>query len=378
MVPFTLESPRSIAFGEGIIRTLGSAAGAAGSRVLVLSGQRWLEASGWKHKIRAFLAGFPTEFACVPPGEPSTESLTTLREQVRRAAPQMIIAIGGGTVLDSAKALSVLLTVEDSVDGLLEGVEGSREVPGPGVPWVAVPTTAGTGAEVTKNAVVKSRRAGAKRSMRSVHLLASRVLVDPELTAGLPLQVTGTSGLDALTQLLEAYVSRRSVPPVRALIRSAFLPLLDSLNILAAGHEDRAARSDAAYGALVSGIALANAGLGAAHGFAAGIGGAYDIPHGLICAVFLPHVLAANAEVIREAAAELADGRQGGADPVEWLAGQARSLLAAFGLPGDLRAHGIPAERVPELARLSAGASMRGNPVDLTEEDKQRILARVI
>ncbi len=211
-----------------------------------------------------------------------------------------------------------------------------------------------------------------------MRLLAAAVIVDPRLTEDLPPSVTGTSGLDALTQLVESYVSRRSTPPVRALVASAFPPMLEALRRLAASPADAAARSDAAYGSLVSGIALANAGLGAAHGFAAGIGGAYEIPHGLLCAVFLPHVLETNAREIREPIGELVRGGRVEGDPVEWLAAEAKSLLTAFGLPRDLRGFDIPKSRIPELARLSAGSSMRGNPRELGEEEKQRLLSLVI
>jgi alcohol dehydrogenase class IV len=378
MVPFTLEAPRSIAFGEGTLSALPSALGGQGRRVLVLSGSRWFDGSGWKRRLGEILSPFRVEFLSCPPGEPSTDSLGALRDAARAQAPEAIVAVGGGSVLDTAKALSFLLTVPGPVDSYLEGVPGMREIATPGIPWIAVPTTAGTGAEATKNSVVRAPSLGVKRSMRSVHLLASSVIVDPRLTEGLPAAVTGTSGLDALTQLVEAYVSRKSTPPVRALVRSAFLPMVDALRRLSVDLSDAAARSDAAYGALVSGIALANAGLGAAHGFAAGIGGAYDIPHGLICAVCLPHVLAVNAPAIRDAAAELAGVRAGSGDPVEWLAGEAKSLLGAFGLPGGLKRFDIPASRIPELARLSAGSSMRGNPVELTDAQKEGILSLVV
>jgi alcohol dehydrogenase class IV len=378
MVPFTLEAPRSIAFGEGALDGLPAAVGAPGRRVLLLSGSRWFEGSGWKRRFDELLRGHRVEHAVCPPGEPSTETLSELRTEIGRGPPQTIVAVGGGSVLDTAKALSALLVCPGTVESYLEGVPGTREVPAGGVPWIGVPTTAGTGAEVTKNAVLRAPSLGVKRSMRSLHLLAAAVIVDPRLSEDLPRSVTGTSGLDALTQLVEAYVSRRSTPPVRTLIASAFLPMLDALLRLAADISDRTARSDAAYGALVSGIALANAGLGAAHGFAAGVGGAYDIPHGLLCAVFLPHVLQANAREIREALRELARGREDGGDPVEWLSRQCAGLLEAFGLPRDLRRFGIPKSRIPELARLSSGSSMRGNPRELDAAEKERLLGLVI
>ncbi len=378
MVPFTLEAPRSIVFGDGALAGLPAAVGAPGRRILILSGSRWFEGSGWKRRMEELLKGYGVEHAQCPAGEPSTVSVTALRRDIGRQLPQAIVAVGGGSVLDSAKALSALLVYPGPVTDYLEGVEGGREIPAGGIPWIGIPTTAGTGAEATKNAVLRAPTLGVKRSMRSVHLLAAAVIVDPRLSQDLPPSVTGTSGLDALTQLIEAYVSRKSTPPIRALIESAFLPMLDAVGRLAADPTDKAARSDAAYGALVSGIALANAGLGAAHGLAAGVGGAYDIPHGLLCAVFLPHVLEANAAEVRGAIAELVKGREAGGDPVEWLARQCAGLLDAFGLPRDLTRFAIPTSRIPELARLSSGSSMRGNPRELSQSEKERLLSRVM
>ena len=162
---------------------------------------------------------------------------------------------------------------------------------GPGVPWIALPTTAGTGAEVTKNAVLKSKELGAKKSLRSPYLLATCALVDPELAVGAPLGLSGIAGMDALTQLVEAFVSKKPAPIPRALAGEAFPGMLRALKRIPQDPDDLQARTAAAYGAMVSGIALANSGLGAAHGFASGLGGLYDVPHGMICALFIRPVL---------------------------------------------------------------------------------------
>jgi alcohol dehydrogenase class IV len=236
-----------------------------------------------------------------------------------------------------------------------------------------VPTTAGTGAEVTKNAVVKMNEHGVKRSMRSPYLLAHAVIVDPSLTVSLPLRVTGTSGLDALTQLVESYVSRGSSPPVMSLVEGAFPLMLEALDRIWRDPQDLTQREKASYGALISGIALANAGLGAAHGFAAALGGSYDIPHGLACAVMLPHVLEANAEVIGQRIDKLM-----GDDGVTRLADSVRRSLSAYDLPADLRSYHIPAESLADLAEKSSGSSMRGNPRDIGLSERCEILARVI
>ncbi len=221
----------------------------------------------------------------------------------------------------------------------------------------------------------------AKRSMRSAHLLAHAVCVDPALTTSLPLGVTGTSGLDALTQLVEAYVTRGSTPPVRSLVEGAMPGMLEALARLPGAPTDTTLRSMACYGSLMSGIALANAGLGAAHGFAAAVGGMFDVPHGLACAVFLPHVLRANAATISQPLERLlrdVPGRSAQTGPVEWLGAEVTRLLGLYGLPSDLRAYGIPKDSLDVLAERSSGSSMRGNPRELSMEERKRILSLVI
>jgi alcohol dehydrogenase class IV len=384
MVPFSLETPRAIHFGVGALQKLAVLASGvlpARARILLVTGRRWLADSPIASAVREALGRFVLETYPCPAGEPSTASLEAACRVAALFRPDAIVAVGGGSVMDTAKALSALARYPGPVERFLEGVEGATEVPGPCLPWIAVPTTAGTGAEVTKNSVVRSEALGVKRSMRSSHLLAAAVIVDPALTLSLPPEVTGTSGLDALTQLTEAFVTRIPNPLVNAMVEGAFAPMLDALGGLARFPADVDLRAKASYGALVSGIALANAGLGAAHGFAGAVGGAFDVPHGLACAVFLPLVLEANAPVIRPGLARLAATHPGfprDADPVSWLAAEVRGLLAAYGLPSDLRGRGIPLARIPELAEKASGSSMRGNPRELPRQERLDILSRVI
>jgi alcohol dehydrogenase class IV len=382
MPGFMVEFPASIHFGAGSLERLGEVAAKNGPRALLLSGARWLASSGWMTDISRLLSGLDLQVLACAEGEPSTESLASSLEMAQGFSPSVILAIGGGSVLDTAKALSALLQHGGPAQRFLEGVAGSVEVPGPGVPWIAVPTTAGTGAEATKNAVIRATDLGVKRSMRSAYLIARAVIVDPRLTCSLPPRVTGISGLDALTQLVEAYVTLKSNPFVRSLIHGAFGPMITALERLVREPQDIEMRSAASYGALISGIALANAGLGAAHGFAAALGGMFGVPHGLACAVSLPHVLDANADVIREPVARLASaihGRRGpAADPVRWLADKVREILKGFGLPPDLRDFNIPAERITEIAEKSSGSSMNGNPKQLSLAERERLLAKII
>ena len=377
MLPFTLELPRSIAFGSGTVSRLSSCARELGTRLVVLSGSRWLAGSSWNETVAQALGGCLVEQVRCAPGEPTVSSVA---EAVRAAAefrPDAIVAVGGGSVMDTAKAVSALVRYPGSAERFLEGLSGAVAIPGACVPWIAVPTTAGTGAEATKNAVIRVESAGVKRSMRSRFLLAHAAIVDPELTLSLPASVTGTSGLDAFTQLVEAYVSRAATPPVRSLVEGAFDGMWEALNGLGASPGDLPLREKASYGSLVSGIALANSGLGAAHGFAAAVGGMFEVPHGLACAVFLPAVLHANRDVIGSDLARLVGGtrgREAAKDPVGWLASECRRLLSAYGLPTDLRGFSIPPQRAAELAEKASGSSMRGNPRDLSMEERQEIL----
>ena len=380
MIPFSLEMPRAITFGPGALHKLRETVRELGTRVVLVSGSGWLRSSPWEAAIDQGLAGCEVHRYSCPAAEPSVSSVNAAAAEAEAFRPQVMVAVGGGTVIDTTKALSALVRYPGSAERFLEGLPGAAAVPGPCLPWIAVPTTSGTGAEATKNAVIKSESTGVKRSMRSRHLLAHVVLVDPELTLSLPRGVTGTSGLDAFTQLVEAYVSRSTTPPVRSLVEGAFPLMWEALNGLSQSPAELALREMASYGALMSGVALANAGLGAAHGFAAAVGGAFDVPHGLACAVFLPHVLEANRDAIAADIGRLVGGSHGPEaqrDPIGWLAAEAARFLDAYGLPADLRGFGIPEARVAELAEKSSGSSMRGNPRDLSMKERIDILARV-
>jgi len=381
MIPFSLEMPRAIHFGREALRKLPETVREIGARVMIVSGGGWLRSSPWEAAIERGLEGCVVHRFSCPPAEPSVQSVDAAAAAAAAFQPDVLVAVGGGSVMDTTKALSALVKFPGTVERFLEGLPGTAPVPGPGLPWIAVPTTAGTGAEATKNAVIKSTAAGVKRSMRSRHLLAQAVIVDPEITLSLPPGVTGTSGLDAFTQLVEAYVSRSTTPPVRSLVEGAFPLMWDALDGLSRSPRNVELREKASYGALVSGIALANAGLGAAHGFAAAVGGMFDVPHGLACAVFLPHVLAANRDVIARDIGKLvgaSHGREAARDPVGWLASEAARFLGAYGLPADLRGFAIPGDRVGELAEKSTGSSMRGNPRDLSMKERTEILSRVV
>ncbi|MBN1837525.1 MAG: iron-containing alcohol dehydrogenase [Spirochaetales bacterium] len=403
---FRIDQPQSIHFGPGSREEIPGLVRGLGRRVVLLTGRSWFPGSEWEGAFGELLKGFQVQPLACPGGEPETETVASLLEQARAFAPDAILAVGGGSVLDTAKVLSGLLPLRagargEAIEDYLEGVGKGLQVPGPGTPWIAVPTTAGTGAEVTKNAVLKAPALQAKKSLRSPHILATSVVVDPQLAVGCPLRVTGITGMDALTQLVESFVSRKAAPVPRAWARDAFPGMLAALLRLPEDLADLETRSAAAYGALASGFALANSGLGAAHGFASGIGGVYDIPHGLLCALFIRPVLRANSEVIRkdlallrasvrerrelfegitrlpDALAAVLRGEAAQPDPeeaVDWLVGTVDALFGMYGLPRDLGGYPVDPGRVSELAKRSSGSSMSGNPRELPQEERERII----
>jgi alcohol dehydrogenase class IV len=374
---FTYLQPRKIEFGPGSRGALPGLLALYGRRVLLLSGSRWFQHSGWRQRFSVLLEDFDVHNLTCPPGEPTCEGIAPLLSAAAAIDAQVILAVGGGSVLDSAKVVSGLLGRDEAVEDYLETVSDEpRTLTAPGLPWIAVPTTAGTGAEATKNAVLKSKALGLKRSFRSEHLVASSIVVDPELAVGSPPGLTAASGMDALVQLVESFVSRKAAPIPRALSLQAFPVLLAALKKLPADFNDLEARTGAAFGALASGLALANSGLGAAHGFASGLGGMFDIPHGLICALFFPPVLRANADLIRGDCALLcrAAGCPASQDPVEWLGGEIDRLFDLYALPRDLKSFAVPEDSVEEIARRSSGSSMSGNPRELTIRERAEMI----
>ncbi len=349
--------------------------------MLLLTGSLWLQNSGWEDRLKDILHAHELIIMRCEPGEPTVTGVNSIRAKAEQFDVSAIVAVGGGSVLDTAKALSALLPLREGVEQYIVGTGSGKTLSGPGIPWIAVPTTSGTGTEVTKNAVIKSEEKKSKKSMRSVHLIARYAVIDPELTMELPHELTGIVGLDALTQLIEAFVSKKRQPFPMALARAAFPQMLHALQKLAGSPDDVEARTEAAYGALTSGMALANSGLGAAHGFASSLGGLFDIPHGLICAVFLKPVLDFNAEAIRDLLGQLLGGVRRfdiRSDPVAFLTGVVDDLLRRYGLEDGLRKFHIDRAQIPEIARYCAGSSMSGNPIELSQSDKEELLGKVL
>jgi alcohol dehydrogenase class IV len=320
--------------------------------------------------------------------EPVIEQIERGVNQARQLEVGVVIGFGGGSAIDSAKAIAVLATNPGSILEYLEVIGKGKPLSVPSLPCVAIPTTAGTGAEVTRNSVLASPEERVKVSLRSPYLLPRVAVVDPKLTIELPPSVTASTGMDALTQLIEPYVCVRSNPITDGLCIEGMRRVARSLRTAFEQGEEIAAREDMALASLFGGFSLANSGLGAVHGFAAPIGGMFQAPHGAICAALLPHVMDVNIRAIRQRAAgnavlgrydaigAILTGFERGtsSDGVRWV----KELCKELRIPG-LRTYGVAEADVPVLVEKAANASsMKANPVLLTAEELAEALHRAL
>ena len=373
---FEFATAARIVFGAGTVNEAGAIAGEFGRRALVVTGRDPRRAE----KLLAGLeAGGVSAVVFSVAGEPE---LSTVRQGTKLAKAgrcELVIGFGGGSALDAAKAIAAMLTNGGDLLDYVEIVGRGRALTKWSAPFIAIPTTAGTGTEVTRNAVLASPEHKLKVSLRSPLMLAKVALIDPELTYDLPPALTATTGLDALTQLIEPYVCLRANPMTDGLcvegIRRAARSLREAFN----HGQNKSAREDMAVASLFGGLALANAGLGAVHGFAGPIGGMFPAPHGAVCAALLPHVMAANLRALRRHAAggealrrfdEVARLLSGNAqavadDGVKWV----RALAADLQVP-RLGSFGIQPFHIADLAAKAAKASsMKANPIALTPDE---------
>ena len=320
-------------------------------------------------------------------GEPTTHDVDEGTRIAREADCDLVIAVGGGSVIDAAKAVAGMLTHPGEVLDYLELVGGGKPLLRPGVPFLAVPTTAGTGTEVTRNAVLDVPEHKVKASLRSHHLLARVAVIDPELTVSLPPEITAYTGMDALTQLIEPFVSHAANPFTDGVCREGMGRAARSLLAAYRDGTNLAAREDMSLAALFSGIALANAKLGAVHGFAGVLGGTTGHPHGAICARLLPFVMEANIHALEARAikgvldryVEVAqiltgDPEASALDGVRWV----RDLAGELKIP-PLRDAGLARTDCGRLIPLAQRASsMQGNPVKLSDAELHGILEQAL
>ena len=370
-----------ILFGAGAVREVALATKEMGRRALVVTGRR-AEPSAWLMK-QLESAGVP----CLPfrvGGEPTLGLVRSGLESAREGVCDLVISFGGGSAIDAGKAIAALLTNPGEPQDYLEVVGRGQPLGHGPAPFIAVPTTAGTGSEVTRNAVLALPEHRVKVSLRSPLMLPRLAVVDPELTLGLPPAVTASTGLDALTQLIEPYVSIRATPLTDGFCLEGLGRVRRSLRRAYRQGNDLEARTDMALASLLGGLALANAGLGVVHGFAAPVGGMFPAPHGAVCAALLPHGMATNIRVLRsrapesqalrryETVARLLTGNPEAepAEGVRWVSELCRELGIA-----PLRSYGIDASDVPILVEgASRASSTKGNPIILTADELREIL----
>jgi alcohol dehydrogenase class IV len=379
-------SPQEIRFGWGTRREAGSLAAKLGRRAWIVLGSRRLGDSEFFREILDSLkqAGVAAEVVGTISHEPEVADVDQITEKLlHRGAGDgdLILAIGGGSAIDLGKAVAAMVTNRegDSVCDYLEGVGKGFAVTTPPLPTLAMPTTSGTGAEVTKNAVISSYDPAFKKSLRSDSMIPKIVLVDPELTVTLPRDVTKYSGMDALTQCIESYISRRATPFSRMLAKAGADAAIFSLEMAVNVPDSREAREKMAHAAMLSGFALANSGLGIAHGVAAALGVHCRVPHGLACAVMLPVAIEVNRRTSQQQLLELVQGWGfPDTDPVGNMMAYIDELSENLGIPRQLSQLGVTREQLPAIVKSSYGNSMSGNPRDISEEELSGILGRML
>lgn len=378
---FEFATATRIVFGAGKLQEVGSLVRGFGEHALIVTGKNPCRTDKLIGLLTA--AGIKATGFSVS-GEPTTALAEQGMAAARTAGCEFVISIGGGSVIDAGKAIAAMLANEGELLDYLEVIGRGRALMRPSVPLIAIPTTAGTGSEVTRNAVLASPEHRVKVSLRSPFMLPTLALVDPELTYDLPPAPTAGTGLDALTQLIEPFTCNRANPVTDALCREGMVRAARSLRVAFRDGHHAVAREEMALASLFGGLALANAGLGAAHGFAAPIGGMFPAPHGAVCAALLPHVMAANIQALRkrsptsealrrydEVARLITQGDSAQADDgVRWVGDLVRDLQ----IPG-LGTYGITRQHVGELvAKATQASSMKANPIPLAAEELAGIL----
>jgi len=347
-----------------------------GSRALVVTGKDDRRAQPLRQLLRdssVASGSFPV------PGEPTVALIEEAVAFARREQCDMTVGFGGGSAMDTAKAVAALLPNAGSVLDYVEVIGRGLPLQKASVPCLAIPTTGGTGAEVTRNAVIASPAHRVKVSLRSPFLIPTAAIVDPDLTLTVPPAATAYTGMDALTQVIEPFTSNRANPLTDGFCREGLARVVRSLQIAFHDGADRAAREDLCIASLFGGLALTNAGLGAVHGLAGPIGGMFKAPHGAVCAALLPHIIRANIAALRarepksetlarydeigQVLAGCAEGRA--ANAIAWI----ESINSELEIP-RLRSYGIePGDFPVIIAKAGHSSSMKANPVQLTTEE---------
>lgn len=383
MSSFEFATANRIIFGAGKLNELNKHIEGNTKHIFLVCGR----SSDAIPRVKEMLStlGVPlTEFQAQ--GEPTIDSI---REGVRAAQDcDLVIGVGGGSVLDTGKAIAALVTNPGDVLDYLEVIGKGQPLVNASLPYIAVPTTAGTGTEVTRNAVMESPKHNVKVSLRSPAMLPRLALVDPELTYSLPPNITASSGLDALTQLIEPFVSTKANPMTDAICREGISYASRSLRRAYENGADQQAREGMSLASLFGGLALANAALGGVHGFAGPLGGMLHAPHGALCARLLPLVMESNIRALETRQPEnpalqlyfevarilTGDETATAHDGVTWT----RKLVDDLAIPG-LAVYGMREANFPEAVEKTLKASSyKGNPIALNEKELREILEKAV
>lgn len=381
---FEFTAPTRVIFGCGAIAKIPQLVGGKGKRILLVTGNSSTRA---KPIIDKLTSAECKVFQYKIDGEPTIEKVEKGVDIARNGECQLILGIGGGSAIDAAKAIAALAPNKGKLLDYLEVIGSGKELEADPLPFIAIPTTAGTGAEVTKNAVIHSPEHQVKVSLRSSLMFPDVAIVDPELTITMPPEITATTGIDALSHLLETFVCNQPSPMTDALCREGLRRIATSLRNAYDNGGDLQARTDMSLASMLGGMALANVKLGAVHGFAGPLGGMFPVPHGGACAALLPKVMEINIrEVKRENLSDslarfdelgqiLTDNPGAKAvDGIRWI----KEMVKYLKIPA-LSAYGLTSSAFTTLSEKAKNASsMKGNPVLLCDGDLFEILEKSI
>ncbi len=378
-------TPGKIIFGPGGLSQVGIEAKRLGNKVLVVLGRSAMRKSGALDRLTRLLKENNLEYIIYEniPSDPTVETVDTGTSLARKESCNLVIALGGGSVLDTGKAISAMVTNEGSVADYQE-IEGKgKKIQHKTLPFIAIPTTSGTGSEATKNAVITNTKFSLKKSIRDPWLIPKVALVDPELTLSLPPYMTAVCGGDALTQCIESYLGKKSHEITDILALHAIGSIGKSLVKAVKEGKNLEARKDMAMAALLSGLCLSNSGLGAAHALSHPLGVYYKIPHGLSCAVLLPYVMEFNLPVVTKKLAKIA--RSLGEDlsllseteAAQRAVEKIKEILSAVGIKENLSEWGIKEKDFSQLIKGAKGGSLNNNPRNTSDEDLIELLYKM-
>jgi alcohol dehydrogenase class IV len=383
-INFEFATATQIIFGNGTVSKVPLMLKGMGQNIFLVTGKNPERVKFLTENLEA--GGFSV-FSFQVEKEPTTEMISNGVKLARETDCKAVIGFGGGSVIDSAKAVAALTPNKGELLDYLEVIGKGKKLEEKPLPFIAVPTTSGTGAEVTKNAVIHSPEYNVKVSLRSPLMFPDVAVVDPELTLSMPPEITATTGMDALTHLLETFVSNQSNPFIDMLCREGMHRISLSLKKVYENGNDQEAREDMAFAAMLGGMALANVKLGAVHGFAGPMGGMFPVPHGAVCAALLPAVMAVNVKVLeeqkqinsllkyREVAQILTKNPDAKIeDGIRWVG----EMVKALKIP-SLSVFGLSASDFPVLVeKAKKASSMKGNPVLLSEKQLTKILEKSV